>query len=65
MKTITKRQFFDKLEWEGSFEELANYFGHKIIEDEEDLTQVWNSFVNALGDLEAYRSDMEEEFYEE
>jgi hypothetical protein len=58
-KKITKDEFFRKMEWEGGFEALADYLGNMITFDDIDLHQAWNSFVEALRDLNDIYDDWE------
>lgn len=60
MKEYTKDDFFNKLDYEGGFEQMAAYAGLVEITDDPDLNQAWNTFVASLRDVEDIYEDWEE-----
>jgi len=55
---MTKDEFFQKMQYEGSFEDMFHYVGHTQIVDDPDMHSAWMYFCNALQDL----NDIEEDW---
>lgn len=51
LKEYTKDQFFEKMEYEGSFEDMYHYCGLVRITDDVDMNGAWYSYCNAMPDL--------------
>jgi len=60
---MTKNEFFKKMDWEGSFEDMFHYMGQRPIDDDPDMNLAWNAFCAALQDLIDIQDDhpMEDE----
>ena len=52
MNKMTKQQFFNKLDWEGSLSDMVSWGGNINITDDPDLNEIYNSLVNLVTEFD-------------
>ena len=52
MNEMTKQEFFDKLDWEGSLSDMVSWGGNINITDDPDLNEIYNSLVNLVTEFD-------------